>query len=402
MPAQGELRSFVIEDGDRLETTDHAARLRSELVGDRFGAQLFPMGDIGGDGILDVAVSAPSRSVTPNDREVGTVYIVPITALEAGTQTLSNTQVRTITGPQSGGRMGESLTRCPDMDGDSEPELLIGVPWYDDGESNPLAGAAILVLSSDYPEVGGQGYSAAGSEIWSGPNPGARAGTSVACADLIGDETPDIIIGSPFADGEHEGEGAVFIIDGADRQPGQLDLVASRVLSGTIENDWLGWSVATGDLDSDGRIDLIAGAPGHIQSPGPDVSRPQGLALVWDGQSLSGEGSDIPRTRIQGQDDGDSIGRSITTTDIDADGDVDLLIGAPRRLVNDAYDAGSLYIYKMEPQHAALRPQVSTEDAYSVWEAGRPYYQTGGTFTVGDIDGDGASDLILVHRRQPG
>jgi hypothetical protein len=288
------------------------------------------------------------------------------------------------------------------MDGDGLPELLIGVPWYDRSTREPLTGAAVLVMSQDFPEPGAAALDTSGVDLWTGPNAGARAGTSVACADVIGDPTPDLIIGAPFADGDHEGEGTVFIVDGGRRLTGELELVAQRALRGGTEDAWLGWSVATGDLDGDGLTELISGAPGHVRAPGPEVSRPQGLTLLWNGVDLPDRARDVPFSRISGQEEGDSLGRTLKVADLDADGHADLLVGAPRRLVDRSYDAGSLYVFLGAEGHATLRPESPPESAHAVWETSEPYYQTGGTVAVGDVDGDGNTDLVLVHRQQPG
>jgi len=406
MPELSQVRAFSVQPDDALEHTDWSGAFRSEVKADRLGSGVQILGDADGDGVLDVAVSAPGRTATDLGREAGAVLLVPITELDGGMSLLEGGRVRIIEGPQAGGQFGEAMAPCPDIDGDGLPELLVGAPWLDDRYTSArtvhLTGGASLILSTEYPDTGPTGWNAKGSQLWTGASNGARAGTAVACADLIGDSTADLIIGAPFADGEHEGEGAIYIIDGATRLEGELSLVADRILSGGIENAWLGWSLSTGDLDGDGRADLIAGAPGHITTPGPDVSRPQGLALVWDGQDLHDGVHDAPRVRVTGEDEGDSLGRTVSTADIDNDGDHDLLVGAPRRIVNDAFDAGALYIFTGAPGHAGLRPQVSPDDAHAWWEAARPYFQTGGTFTVGDVDSDGQPDLVLVHRRQPG
>ena len=405
MPDLGEVRSYTLGAGDRLEHTDHDGRFFSNLGDDRFGASIHRLGDADGDGGLDMVVTAPLRSPTDLMREAGAVYILPEPILDEGTGNLDTNPVRTITGPQSGARFGESMAVCPDMDGDGRPELLVGMPWYDHQPSRAatvyLAGAAALVLSTTYPTVGGT-RSVDDAEIWTGSDDGARAGTALACTDVIGDASPDLIISAPYADGDHEGEGAIYIIDGSTRRAGELSVVADRVLSGASDNGWLGWSMATGDLNGDGRTDLLAGSPGHTLSVSGEVSRPQGLALVWDGADLEAGLNDTARFRIAGVAEGDAVGRTVEVVDLDADGFDDLLVGAPRLVVNEAYDAGALFVYRGQPDHAGLRAQLDTRDATYWWEAERDYLQTGGTLAVGDLNGDDLADLLLVHRRQPG
>ncbi len=405
MPDPGEVRSYAVVAEDRLEHTDHEAMLASDMDADRFGALVMSMGDADGNGEVDVVITAPQRSPTELKREAGAVFLVPASMLDTGTRQLDTVSVRRITGPQAGARFGESVVTCPDMDGDGLPELLVGLPWYDDQINGSrtvyLAGAATLVLSSTYPQAGNS-RSVEDAELWTGAHDGARVGTALACADVIGDDTPDIIIGAPYADGEHEGEGSIYIVNGSSRRTGDLSLIADRVLSGTLENGWLGWSITTGDLDGDGKAEIIGGSPGHTLSIGPEVDRPQGLALVWSGKDLQEGRNDTARFRITGVADGDGLGRAVATADLNNDGLDDLLLGAPRREVSEAYDAGALYVFPGHADDAGLRPQLETRDAEYWWEASRAYLQTGGIFATGDLNDDERLDLLLVHRRQPG
>jgi len=407
MPDPGAVRAFEVEADVRHPVTDAITTWESDAAGDRLGTLVLPAGDLDGDGEDEIIVTAPLRTIGDLGREAGAVFILSEGYFDDGGVLPEHPNVRRITGPQSGSHLGQSVVVCPDIDGDDLPEMVLAMPWYDVPRDNgrtirtALGGAATLLMSADLPSAGG-GVSASVGITWTGASAGARAGTSVACADLIGDDTPDIIIGAPFADGIHEAEGALYIIDGTSTLEGDLSLVADRILTGPLDNAWLGWSIATGDLDGDGENELAAGIPGYARLGGTGQDRPEGQVWVWDGADLRDGDHDLPRFRISSLTVGESLGRTVHIQDVDNDDSPDLLIGAPRLEVEDAFDAGALYIFRGQPSHAGMRPQLTVRDADIVWKASRQYLETGGVLTVGAVNSDELNDLLLVHRRQPG
>ena len=409
MPGPGAVRAYQVEAGVRQPATDDVGGWESDLTGDGLGDSVVPAGDLDGDGLTDLLITAPTRTIGDLGREAGAVFIVSEGFFDDSGVLTDHPDLRRITGPQTGAHLGDSVAVCPDLDGDGLPELLVSMPWYDllraDGRTvrTPLAGGVTLLHSADLPGQG-SGVSAGveGALLWTGATVGARAGTSIACTDLIGDDTADIIIGAPFTDGDHEAEGAVYIIDGTSTLEGDLSLVADRTFRGPLDNAWLGWDITTGDLDGDGQNELIAGVPGYARLAGANQDRPEGQVWVWDGQDLRDGVHESPRFRITGRTDGESLGRTVSVQDADGDDSPDMLLGAPRLEYDGAFDAGALYIFRGRPGHDGLRPQLTVRDADIVWRASRQYLETGGTLGVGDADGDGVGDLLLIHRRQPG
>jgi hypothetical protein len=137
--------------------------------------------------------------------------------------------------------------------------------------------------------------------------------------DLDGDGLADLAI---TADGWEEGR--VYL----QKAPpsGDVDLAgAGDALAGAATLDEVGWSVVgPGDLDGDGRPDLLVGAPG-LDGGGDDAGGAWLVTGIGTGiQSLGDVG-----TVLDGEAAGDAAGRAVGLAgDPDQDGAPDLLVGA--------------------------------------------------------------------------
>ena len=179
---------------------DAPGALASELEsGDRFGTALAPRGDLDGDGVGDLAASAPGDDDGGTDR--GAVYLLFLNAdgtLKASGK-LSATQGGLQPAPGPGVEFGASLATLGDLDGDGVPGLAVGVPddglgvvWvlYDGGpgEPAPIVAAHQKVSNAE----GGLG------EVIP---PGATFGRSIAAlGDFDGDGVPDVAVGANLSD----------------------------------------------------------------------------------------------------------------------------------------------------------------------------------------------------------
>ncbi len=402
-PGTGRVQSFSLSEGDNHRSADRDGSILGDQPADGFGSRLARGQDLDGDGSSELVVSAPNWDRERSTRQNGGVFIFNQLSngfsgnLDAGGQA-----DWIFAGEENGAQFGDAVAACPDLDGDGRGELLIGAPRSDRGAH--LAGAVYLAPGARL-ERGRQVRSDTLKYRWTGAAIGEMAGYDVSCShDLLGDGLAELIVGAPFADGDHEAEGAIYVLDGATPPAaGDLSTAARHTLRGAQTNGWLGWAVATGDIDGDGLPELVGGAPGTLRSDSNSVARRgAGAALLWDGADLRGGRSPLHRIRLNGEQDGDSFGRSVTITDLDDDGYADLLVGAPRRTPDpdraETFEAGALYLFRGAAGYLGWRPSMDAEDADLIWEEERQFLRTGQRVRAGDLTGDGRLDLILVNR----
>ena len=156
---------------------------------------------------------------------------------------------------------------------------------------------------------------AAGDQFgWIGRNAG----------DCDGDRVNDVLLSAPTKAIGGPAAGRVYVYSG---KSGALLFTHD----GT-PGDQLGWGIeSAGDVDGDGRADVIAGAPG--------ASGGRGRALV-----LSGKDGSVLHA-FAGEAAGDGFGRKVSGAgDADGDGRADLLVGADT-CDSLAADAGRAYLF---------------------------------------------------------
>ncbi len=283
-------------------------------AGAKFGWSVAGIPDLNGDGRGDFVIGAEAESVGIREN-AGRVYVV------SGT----GQYVRVITPPtaQLVGTFGWAVAGIPDVTGDGKGDILVTGVWETDPQGR-LCGRAYLY----------NGATGQLTRAWLSPfrQEGGCFGWSIASApDLDGDGAADVIVGAPFEDaGGRKGSGRVYIYSGATGR------YIRTLWSPAYQNEGtFGYSVAgIGDINGDGRGDVIVGAPG--ESVG---SSPAGAGRVY---VFSGANGQLIRVHRSGTESVDgAFGTSVAALgDSNGDGVQDILVGAPHEASAQLHPSG--------------------------------------------------------------
>jgi FG-GAP repeat protein len=269
----------------------------SELQ-DAFGVSL-ATGDVDGDGIADLAVGAPQESLgaVADAGAVNLLFGSAAGLTGAGSQLLTQDSPGVPGTAEPFDQLGFSVA-LGDANHDGFADLAAGVMVEDVG--TVLDAGAVQVL---YGSVAG--LTSAGAQLWTEDSPGVpdqaeiddNLGFSVALSDNDGDGDADLAagaIGEPV--GNAGAAGAVAVLAGS---PAGLTAAGSRLLTqdspgvpGSAEiGDRLGFKLAVGDFDGDGRADDAAGA--WTEGVGPNAQAGAVNVLYGSAAGLTGAGSQV-------------------------------------------------------------------------------------------------------------
>lgn len=333
--------------------------VQAERLGDvDLGSSGCSIGDVNGDGSLDLLVAAPHFFLGSSDVGRAHLFYGPNYSFE-----------RTFVDPtpEQGGRFSEGVLLV-DANQDGLSDLFISAPE----------------ASGDAP--GGGSWDAVGEVFyWDAtklavppvvvPQPllfeNSSFGSSLDCADIDEDGDPEILIGQegyqqccPFVGG------AFHIVDGA-------TLAAQTIIPTQVGAFFFGDVRYVGDVNGDGDNEIIVSAP---QSFFAGCST-AGAVLILDGTDFASVTKIIQSpTACAGSV---LFGLNVVVDDLDLDGAVDIMVG------DTVVPVGSerVYVY-FGPDFARVQ---TLGDDFGVIHLG-----FGSELATGDVDGDGFSEL-LVH-----
>ncbi|MCP4960091.1 MAG: CSLREA domain-containing protein, partial [Actinomycetia bacterium] len=180
---------------------------------DLFGRSVAGVGDVDGDGIVDIAVGAKSDDDGGTDR--GAVYVLFLNAdgTVKAEQKISST-TGGLTGPlDNSDYFGRSVTGVGDLDGDGIVDIAVGALYDDDGGADRGA-VYVLLLNADGTVKAEQKISSTTGGLTGPLDNSDYFGASVAgVGDLDGDGTVDIAVGAVFDDDGGTDRGAVYVLD---------------------------------------------------------------------------------------------------------------------------------------------------------------------------------------------
>jgi hypothetical protein len=200
-------------------------RLHGHHPGDQFGAAVASAGDVNGDGHADLLIGAPGSGSA-----VGRAYVI---------SGRTHHVIRVLSAHRPGDGFGVGTARSDDLNGDGVSDLIVGAS----SSATPGHGAAYVYSGKTgrllFRIRGEHGNVAFGVFFVAG------------VGDTNGDGVPDIYVGDYASNNAGSAGGFAAVYSGVDGSR----LHAWRGAAG----EGLGPGRAAGDLNHDGRVDLIIG-----------------------------------------------------------------------------------------------------------------------------------------------
>lgn len=316
---------------------------------DRFGISVCPLGDLDGDGILDLAVGA--RGDGPGGPGHGAVWLL---YLHADGTVKSHGRITTGEGGfmgqlSPGAEFGEAVRLLGDLDQDGVIDLAVS--------GRNTAAVWILFMNSDGTVRAEQEI----SETQGGFTGSAvgRFGSSLgAPGDIDGDGFADLVVGAPEVGDGGIGKGRIWILF---LSPSGTVLANHKIsatgggFTGHIGNNAnFGTDVdGIGDIDGDGIPDIAVSAF-RDSAAGPFRGVFWILSLNASGTVKANQMITEAEGGFLGDlDDGDSFGTSLSLLgDLDGDGYREVAVGAYQD-DDGAGDAGAVWILTLDDANLA-------------------------------------------------
>lgn len=328
---------------------------------DLFGCSVTSIGDLNGDGNIDLAVGAYSDDDGGTGR--GAVYIMFLDSAFAvdSVQKISSINGG-LTGPlNDNDRFGISVANVGDIDGDGVVDIAVGASLDDDGGSGRGA-VYILFLNTDGTVSSEQKISKTIGGLSYSLSAGDGFGSSICnLGDIDGDGNTDIAVGLPHYASE-EGKIIVLLLDDDGTVISESVIGDSELSDALASFDLFGASLTVvDDLDGNGTVNIAVGAErnkvGDFSNGAVYMLNISDTGTVVDFQRIGAIDGNL-KSNIQAFD---YFGSSVAFLgDLDGNGQVELAVGAERD-DDAASDGGAIHVLSLSTPAILLDTSVYAE-----------------------------------------
>ncbi len=299
---------------------------------------------------------------------------------------------------------------CSDLNGDGLQDLIVGAPYPEGqlGSGDSSGDVSVFFGRKNFPRT--LDLARADLILSYPPTPlSPRFGQALAAGDFNGDGRNDLLLGAPHAAGA-EGvfrAGEVYLVYGRKKMTGRVNILKSAdvTLTSLEVGNETGFALAAGDLNGDGRQDLLIGSPGanrgnrvmvgrvEVIFGRTDLPRRLSLAASWDMRLTGIDGPNVYLANFL--DAPDRAGSALAAGDLNHDGFDDLVIGAPyaNGPLNERADAGEVYLV-YGTKNPKRNVDLETEADVTFWGALRKNY-AGFSLAAADLNADDHDDLVI-------